>query len=54
VGKSEGKSLLENLTVDGKFMSNWILKNTDRMSIDSIHLAQGKEIAGSFEHGNDR
>lgn len=43
MGKSEGKSHLEDL-VDGKFMSNWILKNTDRMSVDWIHLAQGKKM----------
>jgi len=44
---------LEDLTVDGKFMSNWIIKNTDRMSVDWIHLAQGEKIAGICEHGND-
>jgi hypothetical protein len=53
VGKSEGNSHLEDLTVDGKFMSNWILNNTDRMSVDWIHLVQGKKIAGFCEHGND-
>jgi len=44
VGKSEGKSHLDDLTVDGNFMSNWILKNTDRVNVDWIHLAQEKKL----------
>jgi hypothetical protein len=39
-----GKDRLEDLGIDGRMILEWI---------DWIHDSGGREICGSFEHGNE-
>jgi hypothetical protein len=42
VGKSEGKSHLEDQVIDGRIILKWIFRKLDVGGMDRIDLAQGR------------